>query len=145
MSKHVKVDNERKKPPPRSQFPTSSLMTQENYGKRGSVKCAYCGQLHFSASCEVVVVPNERKEILKRDNRFFVCLQRGHRSNQCDVTKKCRRCEGKHHQFLCERSSPRTADLKTLSRESKSPTVNEPKREAPEPSIQNSSEIIRKV
>ena len=93
LSEHVKVDNERKKPPPpRSQFPTSSLTAQENYGKRGSVKCAYCGQLHFSASCEVVVLPNERKEILKRDKRCFVCLQRGHRSNQCDVTKKCRRC-----------------------------------------------------
>ena len=47
LYEHVKVDNERKKPPPRSQFPTPSLTAQENYGKRGSVKCVYCGQLHF--------------------------------------------------------------------------------------------------
>ena len=108
LSDHVKADSERKKPiQPRIPSTTSSLTAQGTYGKQsGSIKCAYCGNLHFSASCETVVRPSDRKEILKRDSRCFVCLQFGHRSNQCHPSKKCRRCEGRHHQSICEQKYP---------------------------------------
>ena len=55
-----------------------------------------------------MVALTERKEILRRDNRCFVCLQVGHRANQCHPSKKCRRCEGRHHQSICEKSATPT-------------------------------------
>ena len=36
-----------------------------------------------------------------------MCLQIGHRANQCDPAKKCRRCGGRHHQSICERTAPK--------------------------------------
>ena len=63
------------------------------------VKCAYCGNAHFSASCQTVSDPKDRFEILKRDGRCFVCLKTGHQGSACK--KKCRRCQGNHHQSIC--------------------------------------------
>ena len=111
LSDHIKADekNERKpKSPPRLPGTTASLTTQGAFGKPpGTITCAYCGQLHFSASCQLKVQPSERKDILRRDRRCFVCLQIGHRANQCDPAKKCRRCGGRHHQSICEKPAPK--------------------------------------
>ena len=46
--------------------------------------------------------PNDRKNILKRDNRCFVCLGIGHHSTRCESRKNCRWCHGGHHQSICE-------------------------------------------
>ena len=43
----------------------------------------------------------DRKDVLRRDGRCFVCLQFGHRGSQC--SRQCRQCNGKHHQSICER------------------------------------------
>ena len=59
-----------------------------------------------TASCEKVLDINTRKQMLKRDNRCFVCLGKNHRPDQCEPTKSCRRCRGKHHQSICPTSKP---------------------------------------
>ena len=68
------------------------------------IRCAFCQKPHYSASCEEVRDVSKRKEILKLDNRCFVCLRKGHIMKQCD--KKCRRCQGLHHQSICKAHDP---------------------------------------
>ena len=123
LSEHIKADSERKiKPPSRFPSTTTSLAAQGQQGNQThSVKCAYCGQLHFSASCEKVVQPSERKEILRRSNRCFVCLQVGHRANQCNPTKKCRRCGARHHQSICEKPVSKPTNAGKIEGDSHSP------------------------
>ena len=99
LSEQVKANSKIKKPPP-SRVPTTSSLTAKGSG--GSpVTCAYCGKQHYLASCETVVLPNERKDILRRAGRCFVCLRIGHRSSQCFPSRKCRRCQGAHDQSIC--------------------------------------------
>ena len=63
LSQQVKANNEIKKPPS-SRVPTTSSLTAQGSG--GSpITCAYCGKQHYSASCETVMLPNERKDILR--------------------------------------------------------------------------------
>ena len=103
----VKVNPDNRKPPPFSpRLPAaSSLTAQEGRGNR-SIQCAYCQQYHFSASCDRVIDIIERKEILRRDRRCFMCLGKNHRSAQCDPNKKCLRCRGGHHQSICPAPKP---------------------------------------
>ena len=61
--------------------------------------CVYCNGQHFSASCEKVKGISERKAILGRNKRCFMCLRRGHQQGQCD--KNCKRCDQRHHQSIC--------------------------------------------
>ena len=51
------------------------------------VKCTYCGNAHFSASCQTVSDPKDRFEILERDGRCFVCFKTGHQGSACK--KEC--------------------------------------------------------
>ena len=48
---------------------------------------------------------NERKNILRRDRRCFLCLQTNHRIKECRNNRSCRKCSGRHHQSLCVPSS----------------------------------------
>ena len=69
------------------------------------VRCAFCHELHYSASCEKVTDRDSRLKLLRDSNRCFVCLKIGHRANMCDITKKCRHCSGRHHQSICNNPS----------------------------------------
>jgi hypothetical protein len=103
IGENVKINSESRKPPP-NKFPSTaaaSLVAQESRPQSKSCRCAYCNDLHFSASCQRVVDINTRKQILRRDNRCFVCLSKNHRADQCEPSKSCRRCSGKHHQSIC--------------------------------------------
>ena len=134
LSEQVKANSEIKKPPPFSpKLPTASaLTTQEATGV--SIKCAYCGRQHYSASCETVVQLSERKDILRRAGRCFVCLRIGHRSNQCFPTRKCRRCQGAHHQSICTESSK-------FSERKKPGAETKPDENAPKPGGSNSNTV----
>ena len=54
-------------------------------------------QSHPSNSCSVVTQPEERKRVLQKTGRCFVCLRRGHISRACTSTSKCPQC---HHGLL---------------------------------------------
>lgn len=56
-------------------------------------------------TCTKVQLPKDRKEILQRANRCFICLKTGHGANSCFKIKKCRNCDGKHHQSICLESN----------------------------------------
>ena len=64
-----------------------------------NIQCIYCGQAHYSASCEHVKDITERKNILLRDRRCFRC----HREKDCRIRRTCRNCGFGHHQSICLR------------------------------------------
>ncbi|XP_065895895.1 uncharacterized protein [Dysidea avara] len=78
--------------------PTANSLVTNNY----TVKCVYCGEAHYSASCKKVVSVKDRKEVLIRMGRCFVCLKSSHRVRDCESHRNCRYCHRRHHQSLCE-------------------------------------------
>ena len=60
----------------------------------------FCGKLHSSASCEKVKDIEERKKILLRDRRCFLCIK-SHRGKICRSQRQCRKCGAAHHQSIC--------------------------------------------
>jgi len=69
-------------------------------------RCSYCQQAHPSSSCRSVTNEAERKQILWRTGRCFVCLRRNHTSHDCRSTLRCSKCGGRHHVSICVDSHP---------------------------------------
>ena len=67
-------------------------------------KCTYCRQGHSSSSFPVVTDVAQRKGILNRSGRCFVCLKRYHLSRDCRSGSRCSRCSGRHHTSICKDS-----------------------------------------
>lgn len=82
----------------RSANATASALVVGNH----NIQCVYCKGNHFSASCNSVKSVMERRSVLLKEGRCFVCLKSNHRAQNCDSDKKCRRCGRRHHQSLCE-------------------------------------------
>ena len=107
MSEGVKINSasessQKPKCPLRSTIPSAAtLLAGAPPTKETHVQCVYCHEQHYSASCQKVSDTATRLEILKRDQRCFICLRSGHRSNQCVTKRSCRRCRGNHHQSIC--------------------------------------------
>lgn len=83
-----------------SSFPpsASSLLTSGP-----SIKCVYCGEGHYLASCSKFRTPQECKEMLLRAGPYFNCLITNHKVRECGSTKTCRHCKRKYHQSICDR------------------------------------------
>ena len=81
-----------------SGLPTATvLLTSDSHPK-----CSYCRQGHSSSSCTVVTDIAQRKAILKRAGRCYVCLKRHHLSRDCRSVSRCSRCNGRHHTSICK-------------------------------------------
>ena len=72
-------------------------------------KCSYCWQSHSSNSCKTIVDVAERKQILRRAGRCFICLKKNHMSRDCQSTIKCPKCNGRHHVSICSESQARNS------------------------------------
>ena len=93
-------------------IPTANaLFTTE--GKEFQIRCVYCNGQHYSACCTKVQQTKERRDILQRNNRCFICLKTGHDAKNCFKTKRCRHCDGKHHQSICVRIDKLTEQQRT--------------------------------
>ena len=86
-------------------IPTANTLISTE-GKEFRIRCVYCNGGHYSASCTKIRQSKDRRDILQRDSRCFICLKTGHNARNCFHTKKCRHCEGKHHQSICAMSTP---------------------------------------
>ena len=64
------------------------------------IRCAYCGSLHYSTSCDKVFNCESRKKVLANSNRYFNCLRKGHNDSLCMSEKNCRHCKKRHHQSM---------------------------------------------
>ena len=114
-SDQVKLNDSRSHPSlerNKNQHPTSqALFSKQNQGDSTRIRCAYCNEQHYSASCEKVTGLQDRKDILRRDKRCFICLRIGHVSQECQNSRGCRKCGQRHHQSICSRSNhKKTAD-----------------------------------
>jgi hypothetical protein len=84
--------NTSEKPPNKKQgsLPTVGSFVVTKNGKDGEgsfkVRCAFCHELHYSASCKKVTDRDSRLKLLRDSNRCFVCLKIGHHANMCDIT-----------------------------------------------------------
>ena len=67
-------------------------------------KCSYCRQSHSSSSCTVITDIAQRKAILKRAGRCFMCLKRHHLIRDCRSPARFSRCNGRHHTSICKDS-----------------------------------------
>ena len=74
----------------------SALFTPE-----GKQKCVYCTEEHKSSECTIHTDPEDRKGILKKYARCFVCLKANHRSFECRSKLRCSQCKAKHHVSIC--------------------------------------------
>lgn len=85
------------------------LATNKNYdnGKFNNVKrydlCIFCDKVHASESCSEAssMTLEVKKNIIKSKNACFVCLKKGHRSNQCKSKHRCLICKHRHFVILC--------------------------------------------
>ena len=77
----------------------SALMTTGNQRK-----CIFCGKEHATEDCSERD-PEERKNILKRQFRCFICLKGNHRSFECKSKVRCKGCKGRHNIAICTNRS----------------------------------------
>lgn len=62
----------------------------------------------------------ERKTALRTAGRCYICIQRGHRASECQPTRRCVRCDGSHHVFICDAPNSR---LKNSQQQSSTPAA----------------------
>ena len=64
--------------------------------------CPLCGEDHGLGRCAkfMEMQPTERKGLLAKERRCFLCFQRGHNVGRCHCTYTCSRCKQKHHTLL---------------------------------------------
>jgi hypothetical protein len=68
--------------------------------KRTELFCAFCDSSgHWAQDCKRITDITERVERLKRENRCFLCLNRGHTASDWGKKwkAKCAKCKTLHH------------------------------------------------
>ena len=104
-------------------LPTATALTSATTDPR----CSYCGQSHSSSDCKSITDPAERKKVLMKAGRCFVCLRRHHLSRDCRSTLKCANCNGRHHASICMKNQPRGSENAPAdSRTRQAPSTGEP-------------------
>ena len=86
---------------PREQPYTAATLLSGN----SPVNCCYCQQQHAAEACTTVKGIEDRKQILRKSGRCFVCLRRGHISKECRSRWKCRKCSARHYVSVCTQVS----------------------------------------
>ena len=102
--------------PKSPQGTTKTFFTKGDQEKENTVTCYFCQKEHFSISCTEITDPQKRQEILKKARRCFKCMKLGHSSRDCD--KKCRKCEGNHHQAICFKRRDRSQTVNSAPQRS---------------------------
>ena len=105
----------------RKPVPSASALHTQNSKQTYIPNCVFCRGKHYSANCEKIQQRKDRLDILKRDKRCFRCLKGGHISRNCD--RKCRNCNGFHHQSICDKEMEREKKQEDKQEESESVTA----------------------
>ena len=63
----------------------AALFTRQDQGSGidGRTKCAYCLGEHSHEDCKKITEVNERKQLIRKYGRCFICLEKGHISKNC--------------------------------------------------------------
>ena len=69
----------------------------------GKTNCTFGRSKHSTSYCHVITDVNERKRILRKAGRCFLCLRKaGHLARECNSLIRCFRCKGHYYIALCE-------------------------------------------
>ncbi|KAL5494489.1 hypothetical protein EMCRGX_G015831 [Ephydatia muelleri] len=120
------------------EYPTAASLLSNN-PIQGS--CCYCSQGHVSSQCGNVTDAEERKRVLMRSGRCFVCLKRNHRAQECRSSLKCLTCGKRHHVTICGASSSKGASNPPLPKQQQST----PSPSTPQPQTQKATPTSRSV
>ncbi|XP_028416197.1 uncharacterized protein LOC114539977 [Dendronephthya gigantea] len=72
--------------------------------KKQGLFCAYCTGNHKSEECRKVTDRKEKLELLRKFNRCFKCINKGHVAKNCRARNStCHVCGGPHHVSICEK------------------------------------------
>ena len=63
--------------------------------------CAYCKGEHAHEDCTNVTSVEERRNLLSKHGRCFICARKGHISSNCDSKMLCSHCKRRHHISIC--------------------------------------------
>jgi len=74
-------------------------------GGTSAVSCCFCCKAHASTLCPTVSDVAERKLILRRSGRCFVCLKKYHMTRDCLSCLRCSNCNGRHHVSIYSETS----------------------------------------
>ena len=105
----------------RGQSTVGAFVTKGGNSGKFQIRCVYCKELHYSASCEKVVSSEDRKTILRNSKCCFNCLRKGHLANVCANAKKYRYCSG-NHQSICPNNSNSKTEQKQMEGKNASET-----------------------
>ena len=67
--------------------------------------CVYFKGGHAHHECKIVKSVEERKQLLRKYGRCFVCAHKGHVSRDCNSKLTCTICKGKHHVSIFYKSN----------------------------------------
>ena len=84
----------------RKECTTAAFLLNENKPSK-QPSCTYCKENNPSASCHIVTNKKQRKDLLRRSGRCFVCLRKNHISKECTSKLKCVKCGARHHNSIC--------------------------------------------
>ena len=124
ISDTVQVIEQKLVTPRRGTQPTASALVVTEGGS-SKVSFVYCKAKHFSAFCEAIKDVTACLDILHKEGRCFLCLSRGHRVNNCNSTRRCRKCNQKCHQSICKTANESSAPNVAAEANQGPPTTNQ--------------------
>jgi len=71
-------------------------------GNSNGPTCTYSKGKHPSRYYKTVINVLAWKDLLKKYGGCFVCLRKDHISRNCPSKSKCHKCNGKHHNSICQ-------------------------------------------
>ena len=97
-------------PTPTATFHTGvgEIKNQRYYKPKQDKKsgpCHFFQGTHSPIQCSQVTVPKDRKAIILKMSLCFNCLASTHPVAKCPSKNRCRKCGGKHHTSICDRST----------------------------------------
>ena len=94
----------------------SNLLKSTNFS-------VFCKQRYPCYKCRKVTDISQRRSILRRNGRRFLCLEKGHLMKNCSINYQCNKCKGKHNITICE--GPRKLDPNTKKDPNLAPIIQD--------------------
>ena len=86
----------------KERFKKPGTATASALATRSGEACAVCSGSHAHENCPKVTMLDERKKLVKKFGRCWICLRKGHRAAACRYQKNgCTECKGKDHVAIC--------------------------------------------
>ena len=93
--------NDKLKPKCNMPAATMKAFVASTGSPKRSVSCFLCNKEHYASDCQEVTDTSKRIELRNSAKRCLCCVKVGHFARNCRSTRKCKRCQGKHHAIVC--------------------------------------------